>query len=153
MDQNPPRRRTILQSQVHKSNNSNRRSTLGTSSQSTLKTRQLSHLNVQLAKLQANMADMDNLLKITAFQADSMRRLGIMHASLYVFILFYLLISFPLLAPKDIDSISVLTFYIYRFMAGHKFFEEEAVRQQQETEAKNQTAQDTQTHNSDKDRA
>ncbi|KAF2745943.1 hypothetical protein M011DRAFT_405645 [Sporormia fimetaria CBS 119925] len=40
------------------------------------KPRQLSHLQAQLAQLTANMADLENLLRTTAFQAQSMRGLG-----------------------------------------------------------------------------
>lgn len=78
----PPRRTTIVSSQNTALRPVRHRSTLVPSTQSTLKTRQLSHLNAQLAKLQANMADMDNLLKVTASHAESIRRLGVLHASL-----------------------------------------------------------------------
>lgn len=40
------------------------------------KPRQLSHLQAQLAQLTANMADMENLMRTTAVQAQSMRYLG-----------------------------------------------------------------------------
>ncbi|KAF2135239.1 uncharacterized protein K452DRAFT_196469, partial [Aplosporella prunicola CBS 121167] len=40
------------------------------------KPRQLSHLQSQLAQLTANIADMENLLRMTAVQAESMRGLG-----------------------------------------------------------------------------
>jgi len=40
------------------------------------KPRQLSQLQAQLAQLTANMADMENLLQITAAQAESMRGLA-----------------------------------------------------------------------------
>lgn len=79
----PPRRTTIVPSQAKFAHNSvGRRSTLAPSAQTTLKTRQLSRLNVQLAQLQANMADMENLLKVTTSQAENIRKLGIIHASL-----------------------------------------------------------------------
>jgi len=40
------------------------------------KTRQLSHLHSQLAQLTAHMSDLENLLRMTAVQAESMRGLG-----------------------------------------------------------------------------
>lgn len=43
---------------------------------SSQKPRQLSHLHSQLAQLTANMADLENLLRMTAVQAESMRGLG-----------------------------------------------------------------------------
>ncbi|KAH7064898.1 DASH complex subunit Hsk3 like-domain-containing protein [Macrophomina phaseolina] len=43
---------------------------------SSQKARQLSHLHSQLAQLTANMADLENLLRMTAVQAESMRGLG-----------------------------------------------------------------------------
>lgn len=82
----PPRRTTIIPPQSSFSQSAaRRRSTLAPS---TFKSRQLSHLNVQLAKLQANMSDLDNLLRVTAVQAEYIRKLGILHASLYVIIFF-----------------------------------------------------------------
>lgn len=58
-----------------------RRSTIGKNS-SSLKQRQLSHLHSQLAQLEANLSDFENLIKITTFQADYIKKLGIMHGSL-----------------------------------------------------------------------
>jgi len=40
------------------------------------KPRQLSHLHAQLAQLTANVSDLENLLRMTAVQAESMRGLG-----------------------------------------------------------------------------
>ncbi|KAI9709955.1 MAG: hypothetical protein M1820_003033 [Bogoriella megaspora] len=40
------------------------------------KPRQLSHLHAQLAQLTAHMSDLENLLRMTAVQAESMRGLG-----------------------------------------------------------------------------
>lgn len=40
------------------------------------KPRQLSHLQAQLAQLTANVADLENLMKTTADQAQAMRTLG-----------------------------------------------------------------------------
>lgn len=50
-----------------------------------VKSRQFSHLNSQLAQLQAHLADLDNHVRITAIQADAMKRLGAQHASMYNF--------------------------------------------------------------------
>ncbi|KAM0709416.1 hypothetical protein Q7P35_003454 [Cladosporium inversicolor] len=51
-------------------------SRLSTVPTSASKTRQLSHLHAQLAQLTANMSDMENLLRMTAVQAEGMRGLG-----------------------------------------------------------------------------
>lgn len=75
--QNPGRRPTLLPSQSHAG--APRRSTIAPS---TLKSRQLAHLNAQIAQLQANMSDLDNLLRVTAVQAEYIRKLGILHGSL-----------------------------------------------------------------------
>lgn len=40
------------------------------------KARQLSHLHAQLAQLTAHMSDLENLLRMTSVQAESMRGLG-----------------------------------------------------------------------------
>ncbi|KAF2860783.1 hypothetical protein K470DRAFT_216524 [Piedraia hortae CBS 480.64] len=40
------------------------------------KARQLSHLQAQLAQLTANMSDLENLVRMTSVQAESMRALG-----------------------------------------------------------------------------
>lgn len=47
-----------------------------------LKKSQISHLNKQIAQLQANICDMENLLSISSKQMEYMRELGILHASL-----------------------------------------------------------------------
>lgn len=47
-----------------------------TSTRSTSKPRHLSHLHSQLAQLSANLSDLENLLRMTAVQAESMRGLG-----------------------------------------------------------------------------
>ncbi|KXT11717.1 hypothetical protein AC579_6970 [Pseudocercospora musae] len=52
---------------------SNRLSTVPNSAS---KSRQLSHLHAQLAQLTANMSDLENLLRMTAVQAEGMRGLG-----------------------------------------------------------------------------
>lgn len=46
------------------------------SSMSTTKTRQYAHLHSQLAQLNAHLADTENLLRMTAVQAEDMRFLG-----------------------------------------------------------------------------
>lgn len=53
---------------------------------SSQKPRQLSHLHSQLAQLTANMADLENLLRMTAVQAESMRGLGGYCGGMYVHI-------------------------------------------------------------------
>ncbi|KAJ5860190.1 uncharacterized protein N7529_007500 [Penicillium soppii] len=47
-----------------------------TPSMSAAKTRQYAHLHAQLAQLNANLADTENLLRMTAVQAGDMRFLG-----------------------------------------------------------------------------
>lgn len=54
------------------------------STASDLKARQLSHLNSQIAQLQANMSDMDNLLRVTVVQAEYIRKLGVLHSALFM---------------------------------------------------------------------
>ncbi|KAL2846236.1 DASH complex subunit Hsk3 like-domain-containing protein [Aspergillus pseudodeflectus] len=46
------------------------------SSMSAAKTRQYAHLHSQLAQLNAHLADTENLLRMTAIQAEDMRFLG-----------------------------------------------------------------------------
>ncbi|ODM21038.1 hypothetical protein SI65_04091 [Aspergillus cristatus] len=46
------------------------------SSTSTTKSRQYTHLHSQLAQLNAHLADTENLLRMTAVQAEDMRFLG-----------------------------------------------------------------------------
>ncbi|KAI9370678.1 DASH complex subunit Hsk3 like-domain-containing protein [Aspergillus egyptiacus] len=48
----------------------------GPSSMSAAKTRQYAHLQSQLAQLNAHLADTENLLRMTAVQAEDMRFLG-----------------------------------------------------------------------------
>ncbi|KAF2479647.1 DASH complex subunit Hsk3 like-domain-containing protein [Neohortaea acidophila] len=52
------------------------RTRLSTVPTSATKSRQLSHLHSQLAQLTAHMADLENLLRMTAVQAEGMRGLG-----------------------------------------------------------------------------
>jgi hypothetical protein len=48
------------------------------------KPRQLSHLHSQLAQLTAHVSDLENLLRMTAVQADAMRGLGGYAGAMYV---------------------------------------------------------------------
>jgi len=48
------------------------------------RSRQYSHLNAQLAQLNAHLADTENLLRMTAVQADYIRGLGGWCGGLYV---------------------------------------------------------------------
>ncbi|KAL3473481.1 DASH complex subunit Hsk3 like-domain-containing protein [Aspergillus californicus] len=48
----------------------------GPASMSTAKTRQYAHLQSQLAQLNVHLADTENLLRMTAFQAQDIRFLG-----------------------------------------------------------------------------
>ncbi|KAG9841809.1 hypothetical protein KCU98_g7438, partial [Aureobasidium melanogenum] len=61
----------------HSSSSSiNQTSRLSTIPTQASKQRQLSHLNSQLAQLTAHMSDLENLLRMTAVQAEGMRGLG-----------------------------------------------------------------------------
>ncbi|KIW87142.1 uncharacterized protein Z519_12253 [Cladophialophora bantiana CBS 173.52] len=51
-------------------------SVASTNTTSTNKTRQYAHLHAQLAQLNAHLADTENLLRMTAVQAQDMRFLG-----------------------------------------------------------------------------
>lgn len=55
---------------------STRQSTTSSNNASAIKNRNLAHLHSQLAQLSANLADMENLVRMTAVQAESMRGLG-----------------------------------------------------------------------------
>ncbi|KAM4064880.1 DASH complex subunit hsk3 like domain-containing protein [Hirsutella rhossiliensis] len=66
---------------INTTQNLNRQS-MATTSGSVVKTRQLTHLHSQLAQLSANLADTENLLRMTSVQAESMRGLGSWHAGL-----------------------------------------------------------------------
>ncbi|SMR53296.1 unnamed protein product [Zymoseptoria tritici ST99CH_3D1] len=61
---------------THTHTNSTSSARLSTVPTSASKSRQLSHLHAQLAQLTANMSDLENLLRMTAVQAESMRGLG-----------------------------------------------------------------------------
>ncbi|TVY52717.1 High osmolarity sensitivity protein 3, partial [Lachnellula cervina] len=43
-----------------------------------------SHLHAQLAQLSANLADLENLLRMTSVQAESVRGLGAFHGGLFM---------------------------------------------------------------------
>ena len=86
----PPHRQSIYPStstsslpQPTLSSSSLRQSSLSASAQSH-KTRQLTHLHASLATLSAHLADTENLLRMTAVQADSLRGLGGWCGGLYV---------------------------------------------------------------------
>ncbi len=64
---------TRTPSATYKQPTQSRLSTVPTSAS---KSRQLSHLHAQLAQLTANMSDLENLLRMTAVQAEGMRGLG-----------------------------------------------------------------------------
>ncbi|KAK9365270.1 DASH complex subunit Hsk3 like-domain-containing protein [Lipomyces kononenkoae] len=51
---------------------------------STIKPRQLSHLHSQLAQLQANLSDLESLLRVTAVQAEYIKRLGGLQGALFL---------------------------------------------------------------------
>ncbi|KAK4236302.1 hypothetical protein C8A03DRAFT_45680 [Achaetomium macrosporum] len=54
------------------------------SSGAAVKARQLAQLQSQLAQLHTNLADTENLLRMTSVQAESMRGLGSWHAGLFM---------------------------------------------------------------------
>ncbi|KAI5809985.1 DASH complex subunit Hsk3 like-domain-containing protein [Peziza echinospora] len=68
-------------SQPSSSYGRHRQSTVPQSSASN-KQRQLSHLNSQLAQLHAHISDLENLVRITAVQAEHIRSLGGIHGAL-----------------------------------------------------------------------
>ncbi|CCU75259.1 unnamed protein product [Blumeria hordei] len=48
------------------------------------KQRQLSQLHTKLATLSANLADLENLLRMTSVQAESIKSLGAWHGGLFM---------------------------------------------------------------------
>ncbi|KAK3938395.1 DASH complex subunit Hsk3 like-domain-containing protein [Diplogelasinospora grovesii] len=60
------------------------RQSMAVSSGSAVKARQLTHLHSQLAQLSGNLADTENLLRMTSVQAEAMRGLGSWHAGLFM---------------------------------------------------------------------
>ena len=69
-----------MASQQSRSQNNSRMSTVPSQ-----KPRQLSHLHSQLAQLTAHVSDLENLLRMTAVQAESMRSLGGYAGAMYVY--------------------------------------------------------------------
>ncbi|TGO52742.1 hypothetical protein BOTNAR_0315g00020 [Botryotinia narcissicola] len=57
---------------------------LSTAPSSSTKPRQLSHLHAQLAQLSANLGDLENILRNTSIQAESIRGLGAYHGGLFM---------------------------------------------------------------------
>ncbi|KAK9319576.1 DASH complex subunit Hsk3 like-domain-containing protein [Lipomyces orientalis] len=51
---------------------------------STIKPRQMSHLHSQLAQLQANLSDLESLVRVTAVQAEYIKRLGGLQGALFL---------------------------------------------------------------------
>lgn len=49
-----------------------------------IKSRQLSHLHSQLAQLHANLSDLENHFRVTAIQAEAVRRLGGLQGSMFM---------------------------------------------------------------------
>lgn len=48
------------------------------------KSRQLTHLHSQLVQLSANLADTENLLRMTSVQAEAMRGLAAWHGGMFM---------------------------------------------------------------------
>ncbi|KAM0129401.1 hypothetical protein ACHAO1_008493 [Botrytis cinerea] len=95
---------------------------LSTAPSSSTKPRQLhqSHLHAQLAQLSANLGDLENLLRNTSIQAESIRGLGAFHGGL-----------------KDMAND-----FLPRFMAASKVLGEETIAgsaQQQQQQGQGQT--------------
>ncbi|CCJ30583.1 unnamed protein product [Pneumocystis jirovecii] len=49
-----------------------------------IKSRQLSHLHSQLAQLHAHLSDLENHFRVTAIQAEAIRRLGGLQGSMFM---------------------------------------------------------------------
>ncbi|KAK9776331.1 putative High osmolarity sensitivity protein 3 [Seiridium cardinale] len=49
-----------------------------------VKARQLAHLQSQLSQLSSNLSDTENLLRMTAVQAEAMRGLGAWHGGMFM---------------------------------------------------------------------
>ncbi|KAI8226963.1 High osmolarity sensitivity protein 3 [Colletotrichum sp. SAR 10_99] len=60
------------------------RPSISASSGGAVKSRQLIHLHSQLAQLSANLADTENLVRMTSVQAESMRGLGAWHGGMFM---------------------------------------------------------------------
>lgn len=61
-----------------------RQSSVATTSGSVMKSRQLTHLQSQLALLSKNLSDTENLLRMTSVQAEAMKGLGSWHGGLFM---------------------------------------------------------------------
>jgi len=80
---------------------------------SSVKSRQQSHLHAQLAQLQAHLADLENLLRMTAVQAEYVRGLGGYAGALYVSIFPFLRVnSSPFLSLSISRSFSVSSIFL-----------------------------------------
>ncbi|KAK1573828.1 DASH complex subunit Hsk3 like-domain-containing protein [Colletotrichum navitas] len=60
------------------------RPSMSSSSGNATKARQLMQLHSQLAQLSANLADTENLVRMTSVQAESMRGLGAWHGGMFM---------------------------------------------------------------------
>ncbi|KAH7358254.1 DASH complex subunit Hsk3 like-domain-containing protein [Plectosphaerella cucumerina] len=60
------------------------RPSMASSSGNAVKSRQVTHLHSQLAQLSANLADTDNLVRMTSVQAEAMRGLGSWHGGMFM---------------------------------------------------------------------
>ncbi|RKF62227.1 hypothetical protein OnM2_035108 [Erysiphe neolycopersici] len=60
------------------------RLSIATSTASNNKSRQLAHLHSKLASLSANLADLENLLRMTSIQAESIKGLSAWHCGLFM---------------------------------------------------------------------
>jgi hypothetical protein len=80
------------------------------------KPRQLSHLHSQLAQLTAHVSDLENLLRMTAVQAESMRSLGGYAGAMYEY-------KCPIPQRSRFEKLTPLC----RFMAASKVLGEETI--------------------------
>ncbi|KAG5918433.1 hypothetical protein E4U42_006852 [Claviceps africana] len=60
------------------------RQSLAPGSGNAMKSRQVAHLQGQLAQLASNLSDTENLLRMTSVQAEAMRGLGGWHGGLFM---------------------------------------------------------------------
>ena len=94
------------------------------------KPRQLSHLHSQLAQLTAHISDLENLLTVTAVQAESMRGLGGYAGAMYERWLLLVYLFEHILTD------------VYRFMAASKVLGEETINNSAQSNAQNEQAGD-----------
>jgi hypothetical protein len=73
---------TTASSSSNNNNNNNNNNMRLSTTPSSIKPRQLSHLHSQLAQLQAHLSDLESLLRMTAVQAEHVRSLGGIHGGL-----------------------------------------------------------------------